>query len=155
MTNHRPPGNTEPGENRRCTTLHDDDAMTNNHKEVTPTRAVPTVEAVPTVDTTVLRARYRALGLDAGRASPGAAVLALQVPGLCEADVLIHLGDTQHAAGDLTDARAAWQHALDIFTDLDHPDTNTVRAKLHALDQTPGSTEEPGPGEDHHGSRTP
>jgi hypothetical protein len=35
-------------------------------------------------------------------------------------------------AGD----RAAWRRAVDILTDLDHPDTVAVRAKLHDLDQT-------------------
>jgi hypothetical protein len=41
-----------------------------------------------------------------------------------------------HAAGNPTAARTAWQHALDILTDLNHPDADSVRAKLHSLDQT-------------------
>ncbi len=52
-----------------------------------------------------------------------------------EADTLTHLGDTQHAAGRPDQARAAWTAALDILTDLDHPDADAVRAKLATLDQ--------------------
>jgi tetratricopeptide (TPR) repeat protein len=66
-----------------------------------------------------------------------------------EATTLTHLGDTHHATGNPTAARTAWQHALDILTDLDHPDADTVRAKIHHLDQTPESTEQPGSDEDH------
>jgi tetratricopeptide (TPR) repeat protein len=47
-----------------------------------------------------------------------------------------HLGDTHHAVGNPTAARDAWQHALTILDDLDHPDADTVRAKLHDLAQT-------------------
>ncbi|WP_327159348.1 tetratricopeptide repeat protein [Streptomyces tubercidicus] len=55
-----------------------------------------------------------------------------------EADILTHLGDTHHAAGNARAAHDAWQHALAILTDLDHPDADTVHAKLaphrdHAL----------------------
>jgi tetratricopeptide (TPR) repeat protein len=52
-----------------------------------------------------------------------------------EASTLTHLGDTQHATGDRQAARGAWQQALTIFDQLDHPDAQTVRAKLHP-DQT-------------------
>jgi hypothetical protein len=38
--------------------------------------------------------------------------------------------------------RDAWQQALTILDDLDHPDADTVRAKLHQLDQTPARIEE-------------
>jgi hypothetical protein len=34
------------------------------------------------------------------------------------------------AAGDLPQARQAWQQALAIFEDLQHPDAEKVRAKL-------------------------
>jgi tetratricopeptide (TPR) repeat protein len=44
--------------------------------------------------------------------------------------VLDHLGDTHAAAGDLVQARAAWQQALDLFDTLQHPEAETVRAKL-------------------------
>jgi DNA-binding SARP family transcriptional activator/tetratricopeptide (TPR) repeat protein len=54
-----------------------------------------------------------------------------------EGTALDHLGDAHHHAGNLTAARTIWQHALDILTDLDHPDTDTVRAKLTSLDQQP------------------
>nr|WSX24998.1 tetratricopeptide repeat protein [Streptomyces tubercidicus] len=47
-----------------------------------------------------------------------------------EADILTHLGDTHHAAGNARAAHDAWQHALAILTDLDHPDADTVHAKL-------------------------
>ncbi|MGY5128265.1 ATP-binding protein [Streptomyces nigrescens] len=47
-----------------------------------------------------------------------------------EADILTHLGDTHHAAGNASAAHDAWQHALAILTDLDHPDADTVHAKL-------------------------
>jgi tetratricopeptide (TPR) repeat protein len=47
-----------------------------------------------------------------------------------EADALSHLGDAHHAAGDRAAGRAAWSRALDIFTDLDHPDAEAVRSKL-------------------------
>jgi len=47
-----------------------------------------------------------------------------------EADILTHLGDTRHAAGDQQEARAAWKQALDVLDDLHHPDADKVRAKL-------------------------
>jgi DNA-binding SARP family transcriptional activator/tetratricopeptide (TPR) repeat protein len=54
-----------------------------------------------------------------------------------EGSALDHLGNAHHGAGNLTAARTTWQHALDILTDLDHPDTDTVRAKLTGLDRQP------------------
>jgi hypothetical protein len=53
-----------------------------------------------------------------------------------EADTLVRLGDTHLAADNPDGARTAWQRALDILTELDHPDADTVRAKHHGLDQT-------------------
>jgi tetratricopeptide (TPR) repeat protein len=47
-----------------------------------------------------------------------------------EADTLTRLGDTQHATGNTHAAYKAWQHALTILTDLDHPDAEQVRVKL-------------------------
>jgi predicted negative regulator of RcsB-dependent stress response len=38
------------------------------------------------------------------------------------------------AAGDPVDARAVWQQALRIRTDLDHPDTEAIRVRLRDLD---------------------
>jgi predicted negative regulator of RcsB-dependent stress response len=49
---------------------------------------------------------------------------------LTEANALSHLGDIRHTAGDLAQARQAWQQALAIFDDLQHPDVGQVRAKL-------------------------
>jgi tetratricopeptide (TPR) repeat protein/transcriptional regulator with XRE-family HTH domain len=51
-----------------------------------------------------------------------------------EAVALNHLGDTREAAGQLVQARQAWQQALDIFDDLEHPDADQVRAKLASAD---------------------
>jgi hypothetical protein len=45
------------------------------------------------------------------------------------------LSHNHHAGGDHEAARDAWQHALAILDDLEHPDADTVRAKLD-LDQT-------------------
>ncbi|MEU0551617.1 tetratricopeptide repeat protein [Micromonospora sp. NPDC005979] len=49
-----------------------------------------------------------------------------------EADTLSRLGDTRLALGDPASARADWQRALEIFTALDHPDADAVRARLRA-----------------------
>jgi tetratricopeptide (TPR) repeat protein/transcriptional regulator with XRE-family HTH domain len=51
-----------------------------------------------------------------------------------EADVLIRSGDTCHVAGELPQARDAWQQALTILEDIEHPDADTVRAKLARAD---------------------
>src|SRR5262249_62090654 len=55
-----------------------------------------------------------------------------------EAETLIHLGDTHRAAGAPEAAREAWQQALTILIDLDHPDADAVRTKLTAV-HTPAS----------------
>ncbi|WP_231928807.1 AfsR/SARP family transcriptional regulator [Micromonospora echinaurantiaca] len=47
-----------------------------------------------------------------------------------EAVSLNRLGDVQHASGDLLAARHAWRSALEILTDLEHPDAEAVGAKL-------------------------
>lgn len=47
-----------------------------------------------------------------------------------EAVTLRQLGETQHAGGDSAAARESWRQALDILTDLDHPDADRVRALL-------------------------
>jgi tetratricopeptide (TPR) repeat protein/transcriptional regulator with XRE-family HTH domain len=47
-----------------------------------------------------------------------------------EADVLIRSGDTCHVAGELPQARDAWRQALTILEAIEHPDADTVRAKL-------------------------
>ena len=52
-----------------------------------------------------------------------------------EAGTLTHLGDTRYAAGDLPQARQAWQQALAILEDIQHPGTEQVRAKLGGADE--------------------
>lgn len=47
-----------------------------------------------------------------------------------EAVTLRNLGEAQHGGGDLGAARESWRQALDIFTGLDHPDAEQVRALL-------------------------
>jgi tetratricopeptide (TPR) repeat protein len=47
-----------------------------------------------------------------------------------EAGTLTHLGDARHTTGELAQARGAWQQALAILEDLQHPDAGQVRAKL-------------------------
>jgi tetratricopeptide (TPR) repeat protein len=47
-----------------------------------------------------------------------------------EADTLSSLGDVHHSAGDMGAARRAWGDALCIFDEIEHPDRETVRAKL-------------------------
>ncbi|MDT5038558.1 MAG: hypothetical protein QOE03_3743 [Micromonosporaceae bacterium] len=49
-----------------------------------------------------------------------------------EAATLIHLGSTHQAAGDQISARRVWRLALRILDELDHPEADDVRAKLHA-----------------------
>lgn len=50
------------------------------------------------------------------------------------ADTLTNLGDICRAAGELLHAREAWQQALGILDDLQHPDAAEVRAKLARTD---------------------
>jgi tetratricopeptide (TPR) repeat protein len=47
-----------------------------------------------------------------------------------EAEVLGFIGDIHHECNDLEAARDAWREALAIFTQLNHPDTGQLRAKL-------------------------
>lgn len=46
------------------------------------------------------------------------------------AETLGHLGDTYHAAGNPVEARIAWEEALAILDDLQHPAADQIRAKL-------------------------
>ena len=48
-----------------------------------------------------------------------------------EGDVLVHLGDSLAAVGDHGAAREAWQQAVVILAELERPDADEVRAKLH------------------------
>jgi tetratricopeptide (TPR) repeat protein len=50
-----------------------------------------------------------------------------------EADILNRFGDAHYAAQDPDAARDAWQNALDIFAELDHPRVDQIRIKLAAL----------------------
>jgi transcriptional regulator with XRE-family HTH domain/cytochrome c-type biogenesis protein CcmH/NrfG len=52
-----------------------------------------------------------------------------------EADTLTRLGDSHKGGGDPRAAREAWQSALAILTDLDHPDATPVHARLAAPDE--------------------
>jgi tetratricopeptide (TPR) repeat protein len=47
-----------------------------------------------------------------------------------EAATLTRLGDARHAAGEQVQARQAWQQALAILEDLQHPHAAQARAKL-------------------------
>jgi hypothetical protein len=106
-TNSRLPlGNTAPGKNRRCPTLNENKATTRNSKEVTPSRELSTL------DTTGVRARYRALWSAPGT-DPTGTVLAMlrEVPPLCaEVDRLTRL--LVQARRAYADLAAAAQAAL-------------------------------------------
>jgi tetratricopeptide (TPR) repeat protein len=52
---------------------------------------------------------------------------------LNEAEILAHVGDMRHAADELPQAREAWQQALAILDDIQHPDAGNVRAKLAGM----------------------
>ncbi len=47
-----------------------------------------------------------------------------------ESRALTHLGDALQETGDIALARQAWQDALAILDDLDHPDGDQLRAKI-------------------------
>jgi DNA-binding SARP family transcriptional activator/tetratricopeptide (TPR) repeat protein len=51
-----------------------------------------------------------------------------------EAEILTHIGDARHASGELPRARQAWQEALAIYDDIQHPYAEKVRAKLRVSD---------------------
>ncbi|HEU4426727.1 MAG TPA: tetratricopeptide repeat protein, partial [Pilimelia sp.] len=60
-----------------------------------------------------------------------------------EAETLTHLGDTHHAAANIEAARDAWQDALTILEELDHPDAYQVRTKLHDLNHPIATRQSP------------
>jgi hypothetical protein len=62
-----------------------------------------------------------------------------------EAGTLTRLGDAHRAADDPAAARSGWQHALDLLTDLDHPDADAVRGELREL-STPSREAAAAPG---------
>ena len=49
------------------------------------------------------------------------------------AEVLSHVGDARRAAGQVTDARAAWEESLAVLAELHRSDAWQVRAKLSEL----------------------
>jgi DNA-binding SARP family transcriptional activator/tetratricopeptide (TPR) repeat protein len=50
-----------------------------------------------------------------------------------QAHTLGNLGDVHMAAGETDKAREAWQHAVSILGDLDHPDAAKLRTKLNTV----------------------
>jgi tetratricopeptide (TPR) repeat protein len=50
-----------------------------------------------------------------------------------QAYCLINVGDTHDEAGDLAAARETWQQALEMLGDLQHPDADRIRARLHEM----------------------
>ncbi len=61
---------------------------------------------------------------------------------------LIYVGDTHDAAGDLVAAREAWQQAIGMLGDLQHPDTDRIRARLRETASPGSQTAGPGPAAD-------
>ena len=49
----------------------------------------------------------------------------------------MHIGDSQAALGERTAAAEAWREALEILTDLDHPEAGEVRGKLRVIGADP------------------
>ncbi len=60
-----------------------------------------------------------------------------------EAGILTHLGNTHHAAGKPAAARHAWQRAMSILDELQHPDAELVRARLCGLGRRSPAPEVP------------
>jgi len=56
-----------------------------------------------------------------------------------QADILVHLGDTHQAAGDLAEAEQARLRALRIFDDLGHAAAEPLRTQLHVAGANPPS----------------
>ncbi|MEU4475159.1 BTAD domain-containing putative transcriptional regulator [Micromonospora sp. NPDC023888] len=56
-----------------------------------------------------------------------------------EAEALAHLGDCQHALGDLENALTSWRRAYAIMTELRTADADSVRAKLEICGTGPMS----------------
>jgi Tfp pilus assembly protein PilF len=55
-----------------------------------------------------------------------------------EAATLDHLGDAYNSLDDTSAAHRAWTQALRIFGEIDHPDGDKLRAKLHGVAGGPG-----------------
>jgi tetratricopeptide (TPR) repeat protein len=54
-----------------------------------------------------------------------------------EADTLTHLGQAHLAAGEPDAARTSWHQAIDILTELHHPNADHLRTKLHTIETDP------------------
>ena len=54
--------------------------------------------------------------------------------GYYAADTLVHIGDAYRAAGQPKSAYEAWHSALEILTDLDHPDVAGIERRLSSLE---------------------
>jgi DNA-binding SARP family transcriptional activator len=60
-----------------------------------------------------------------------------------QAYCLIAVGDTHDNAGDLAGARETWQQALEMLGDLQHPDADRIRARLHETADLPDGPDLP------------
>jgi DNA-binding SARP family transcriptional activator len=58
-----------------------------------------------------------------------------------QAYCLIAVGDTHDNDGDLAGARETWQQALEMLGDLQHPDADRIRARLHDTADLPDGTD--------------
>ena len=54
-----------------------------------------------------------------------------------EANALSQLGDALAEGGEAAAAEHAWRQALDILSELDHPDAAAVRSKLDSAGRRP------------------
>ena len=59
-----------------------------------------------------------------------------------QAYCLINVGDTHDEAGDVSAARETWQQALEMLGDLQHPDADRIRARLHDTADVVGRLDE-------------
>jgi DNA-binding SARP family transcriptional activator len=55
-----------------------------------------------------------------------------------KAVILTNLGDAHHSDANPDAALVAWKQALDMLDEIDHPDADQVRAKLHHMARPPG-----------------
>ncbi|MGO8960670.1 MAG: AfsR/SARP family transcriptional regulator [Streptosporangiaceae bacterium] len=62
-----------------------------------------------------------------------------------QAYCLIYVGDTHDAAGDLVAAREAWQQAIGMLGDLQHPDADRIRVRLAEMAGPASQNAGPGP----------
>ncbi len=60
-----------------------------------------------------------------------------------QAYCLIAVGDTHDRAGDVPGARETWQQALEMLGDLQHPDADRIRTRLHDTADLPDGPDLP------------